>query len=169
MSIKLEKDAQPKGVLIPSAALKLCGLQDMEKSEIHIIGKSMALLPGMMTAPELLHTISALQELEQELCDHLVSVCGKCDDCNGGFCPFSLGQPEIKLSSELMEAAGIPKGARLVACPDKETATINITRAPFDADLREIPRELLEKLSADGICMGELAEKFAEGAVVYGG
>ena len=69
----------------------------------------------------------------------------------------------------LMEAAGIPQDARLVACPDKETATINITRAPFDADLREIPRELLEKLSADGICMGELAEKFAEGAVVYGG
>ena len=73
------------------------------------------------------------------------------------------------MSPELMEAAGIPQDARLVACPDKETATINITRAPFDADLREIPRELLEKLSADGICMGELAEKFAEGAVVYGG
>ncbi len=169
MSIKLEKDAQPKGVLIPSAALKLCGLQDMEKFEIHIIGKSMTLLPGTMTAPELLHTISALQELEQELCDHLVSVCGECNNCNGDFCPFSLDQPEIKLSPEMMEAAGIPQDARLVACPDKETATINITRAPFDADLREIPRELLEKLSADGICMGELAEKFAEGAVVYGG
>lgn len=169
MSIKLEKDAQPKGVLIPSAALKLCGLQEMEKFEIHIIGKSMMLLPGKMTAPDLLHTISALQELEQELCDHLVNVCGKCDDCNGGFCPFSLDQAEIKLSPEVMEAAGIPQDARLVACPDKETATINITRAPFDADLREIPRELLEKLSADGICMGELAEKFAEGAVVHGG
>lgn len=168
MSIKLEKDAQPKGVLIPSAALKLCGLQDMEKFEIHIIGKSMALLPGTMTAPELLHTISELQELEQELCDHLVSVCGECNDCNGDFCPFSLDQPEIKLSPELMEAAGISQDARLVACPDKETATINISRAPFDADLREIPRELLEKLSADGICMGELAEKFTEGAVVYG-
>ncbi len=169
MSIKLEKEAQPKGVLIPSAALKLCGLQEMEKFEIHIIGKSMMLLPGKMTAPDLLHTISALQELEQELCDHLVNVCGKCDDCNGGFCPFSLDQAEIKLSPEVMEAAGIPQDARLVACPDKETATINITRAPFDADLREIPRELLEKLSADGICMGELAEKFAEGAVVHGG
>lgn len=169
MSIKLEKDVQPKGVLIPSAALNLCGLQDMEKFEIHIIGKSMTLLPGTMTAPELLHTISALQELEQELCDHLVSVCGECDDCNGGFCPFSLDQAEIKLSPEVMEAAGIPQDARLVACPDKETATINITRAPFDADLREIPRELLEKLSADGICMGELAEKVSEGAVVYGG
>ena len=155
MSIKLEKDVQPKGVLIPSAALKLCGLQDMEKFEIHIIGKSMTLLPGTMTAPELLHTISALQELEH--------------DCNGGFCPFSLDQAEIKLSPEVMEAAGIPQDARLVACPDKETATINITRAPFDADLREIPRELLEKLSADGICMGDLAEKVSEGAVVYGG
>ncbi len=90
MSIKLEKDVQPKGVLIPSAALKLCGLQDMEKFEIHIIGKSMTLLPGTMTAPDLLHTISALQELEQELCNHLVSVCGECNDCNGDFCPFSL-------------------------------------------------------------------------------
>jgi len=169
MSIKLEKEAQPKGVLIPSAALKICGLQDMKKFEIHIIGKSMALLPGTMTAPELLHTISALQELEQELCDHLIEVCGECIDCNKGFCPFSLEREEIKMPSELMEAAGIPQDARLVACPDPETAAINITRAPFDAELREIPRELQEKLAADGICMGELAEKISEGAVVYGG
>jgi len=169
MSIKFTKEKQTKGVLIPSAVLKICGLQDMEKFEIHVTGKAMALLPATMTAPELLHTISALQELEQELCDHLIKVCGECDDCNDGFCPFSLEQAEIKLSPEVMEAAGIPQDARLVACPDPETATINITRAPFDADLREIPRELLEKLSTDGICMGELAEKFAEGAVVYGG
>ncbi len=169
MSIKFTKEKQTKGVLIPSAALKICGLQDMEKFEIHVTGEAMALLPATMTAPELLHTIFALQELEQELCDHLIKVCGECDECNEGFCPFSLDQEEIKVSSELMEAAGIPQDARLVACPDSETATINITRAPFDADLREIPRELLEKLSAEGICMGELAEKFAEGAVVYGG
>jgi len=51
-----------------------------------------------------------------------------------------------------------------VACPAPGTADINITRALFDADLREIPRELLDKLSADGICIGELAE----GVVVYG-
>lgn len=51
-----------------------------------------------------------------------------------------------------------------MACPAPETADINITRALFDADLREIPRELLEKLSADSICIGELAE----GVVVYG-
>ena len=169
MSIKFTKYKQTKGVLVPSAALKICGLQDMEKFEIHVIGKAMALLPGMMTAPELLRTISALQELEQDLCDHLIKVCGECDDCNEGFCPFSLEQEEIKVPCELMEAAGIPRDARLVACPDPETAAINITRAPFDADLREVPRELLEKLSDDGICMGELAERVAEGAVVYGG
>ena len=169
MSIKFTKEKQTKGGLVPSAVLKICGLQDVEKFEIHVTGKSMTLLPGTMTASNLLHTISALQESEQELCGHLVNVCGECDDCNGGFCPFSLDQPEIKLSPEVVEAVGIPQDARLVVCPDPETATINITRAPFDADLREIPRELLEKLFADGICMGELAEKVSDGAVVYGG
>lgn len=169
MSIKFTKDKQTKGVLVPSAALKICGWQDVEKFEILINGKAMTLLPGMMTAPELLHTISALQELEQDLCDHLIKVCGECDDCNEGFCPFSMEQEEIKVPCKLMEASGIPKDARLVACPDPETAAIHITRAPFDADLREIPRELLEKLFDDGICMGELAERIAEGAVVYGG
>jgi len=62
----------------------------MKKFEIHIIGKLMALLSGTMTAPELLHTISALHGLKQERCDHLIEVCGECVDCNKRLYSFLL-------------------------------------------------------------------------------
>jgi len=90
MSIKFTKEQQTKGVLVPSAVLKICGLQDVEKFEIHVTGKSMTLLPGTMTASNLLHTISALHGLKQERCDHLIEVCGECVDCNKRLCSFLL-------------------------------------------------------------------------------
>ena len=49
MSIKFVKENQSKGVRIPSAALKICGLQDEQKLELHAQEKALVLLPGRMT------------------------------------------------------------------------------------------------------------------------
>lgn len=63
MSIKFVKENQSKGVRIPSAALKICGLQDEQKLELHAQEKALVLLPGRMTAMELLRTVEHLNEL----------------------------------------------------------------------------------------------------------
>lgn len=54
MSIKFVKEPQPKGVQIPSAALKICGLREEKKLDIYTLEKAAVVLPQTMTALELL-------------------------------------------------------------------------------------------------------------------
>lgn len=168
MSICFVKQPQQKGVLIPSAALKICGLQDEKKLNIHAMVKAAVLVPHEMNALELLHVVERLRDLEQELCDALLKACGKCEECSEALCPFAPEMDNFKVSPELLDAAGIPEDVRLWACPDLDAKTIHIVEAP-EVDLRDVHPELLAKLTDDGICLGELQHRLTDKAVVYGG
>lgn len=82
MSIKFVKEPQPKGVQIPSAALKICGLQEEKKLDIYTLEKAAVVLLHTMSALELLRTVEHLNELGEELCEHLLRACGKCEECS---------------------------------------------------------------------------------------
>lgn len=168
MSIKLVKENQPRGVLIPSAALKICGLQDEKKLEIHVLEKALVLLPKQMTALEILHAVERLDEIGQDLCEQLVRVCGKCEECSEALCPFAPEMDNFKVSPELLDAAGIPEDARLWACPDLDSKSIHIVEAP-EVDLRDVSPELIAKLTDEGICLGELQKRMTSQVAVYGG
>lgn len=168
MSIKFVKEPQPKGVQIPSAALKICGLQEEKKLDIYTLEKAAVVLPQTMTAQELLHTVEHLNELGEELCGHLLKACGKCEECSEALCPFAPEMDNFKVSPELLDAAGIPEDVRLWACPDEDNKTIHIVEAP-EIDLRDIKPDLLAKLTDEGICLGELQKRLTNKVAVYGG
>lgn len=168
MSINFVKEPKPKGVLIPSAALKICGLQGEKKLNIHAQEKSLVILPNRMTAMELLHAVEHLGQLEDELCEYLMKACGKCEECGEALCPFSPEMDNFNVSPELRDAAGIPEDTRLWACPDLDAKTIHIVEAP-EVGLHNIQSDLLAKLTEDGICLGELQTKLMDKVVVYGG
>lgn len=117
---------------------------------------------------ELLRTVEHLNELGQELCAHLLEACGKCEECGEALCPFAPEMDDFEVSSELLDAAGIPVDARLWACPDLNAKTIHIVEAP-EVDLHAVHPDLLEKLTEDGICLGELHKYLTSEEVVYGG
>lgn len=168
MSMKFAKDTQSGKFTVPTAALKICGLQDEEKLEIHVQEKALVLLPRTMTAMELLRVVEQLNALGQELCEDLIKACGKCEECNEAVCPFAPEMNDFKVSPELLDAAGIPNDVRLWACPDEESKAIHIVQAP-SVDLRDIQPDLLAKLTEDGICLGELQRRLVDKVAVYGG
>ena len=148
--------------------MKICGLHDAQKLELHAQEKALVLLPGRMTAMELLRTVEHLNELVQELCAHLLEACGKCEECGEAICPFAPEMDNFEVSPELLDAAGIPTDARLWACTDLDAKTIHIVEAP-EVDLHAIHPDLLEKLTEDGIYLGELHKYLTSEEVVYGG
>ena len=75
---------------------------------------------------------------------------------------------KFEVSPALLDAAGIPTDAHLWACPDLDAKTIHIVEAP-EVDLHAIHPDLLEQLTEDGICLGELQKYLNSEEIVYGG
>jgi len=167
--MKFVRDVTAKGITIPTAALKLCGFEGMEKAELHANPDAMVVLKGKMTAMELIHAAQYLQELSAELTTHLAKVCGFCDQCFGEECPYDdLEADTITVPEDLREQAGIPKGAKLRAQADEEGNTVIVTAAEYDHDLTDVPPLFMEMFSAANVCIGALDDILIEGNIIYG-
>lgn len=69
---------------IPSAALKVAGLNGETKLEGHIGAGQFAVTKKQMTAKELIVAIEFFKDLATDLTVKLALACGECDDC--GYC-----------------------------------------------------------------------------------
>ena len=169
MSMKFIKEMTGKGILIPAAALKLCGFEGGKQVELHAESQTLVALKASMTAMELIRAAQQLQELSAQLTTHLAKVCGPCDGCSDGICPFKglLDNP-ITLPDDLREEAGIPKDAKLCSYVDEEENAVIITAAEYDHDLTDVPDMFLEMFSAANVCLGALDDILIEGNIVYG-
>lgn len=96
-----------------------------------------------------------------------MKACGKCEECSEALCPFTPEMDNFKVSTELLDAAGIPENVRLWACPDEDNKTIHIVEAP-EIDLRDFKPDLLARLTDEGICLGELQKRLTNKVAVYG-
>lgn len=101
--MKFLKENNPKGVLIPSSALKL-GRLDQEQLELHVLDGATVVLNSQMTATEVIDTAQALHQLASELYAHLALACGQC--CGCGECPDPTDEesPLDDLPEELLHA-----------------------------------------------------------------
>ena len=154
--MKFHKNITGGPVTLPTAAVKLCGLEAGGKAELHALEGAAVLMKASMNAMELIHALDSLHQLTVDLAVHLIKVCGPCDGC-GGECPFGdFSYEEITLPDDLQEEAGIPAGVKLCAYADEEENSITICEAGYDNDLRDVPEYLLKMLENIGICMGEL-------------
>ena len=166
--MKFVKDLSPKGLLLPTAAMKMAGFEAGKKVEYHALDGAVVALKGRMTAMELLTAAQSLQALAEELYSHLDKVCGPCEGCEGG-CPYAdLDDPGIQLPDYLRQEAGIPENAKLCADTDEETGQVVIYDAGYRYDLRDVPRNLLERFVEKDICLCELEERLIVEDTVYG-
>lgn len=159
----------PNGAFhVPSAALKISGLEGGEKAEIHTLNSTVVVLKKQMTAMELIRAADSLHGLATELTAHLAMACGECGECEDG-CPFDdLEEGMLELPDYLRREACIPDGAKLCAYADDEEKTVTIGVAEYDYDLRDVPPYLLEMLAEAGICLGELEKYLVTERILYG-
>lgn len=162
------KENHSKGVIIPHATLVLGNLGDAKKLRLLVTNGAVVVLKNAMTAMDIIHAIDNLNEISSELLEALVDACGTCEDCGGcdGLAPDSF--EGIDLPAGLLDAAGIPRNAKLCADADHETGTISIMQSDAKNDLSDLSPGMVGLLASCGICFDELVERLAEGDVIYG-
>lgn len=162
------KENDGKGVIIPHAALVLSDLGDAKKLRLLLTNGAVVVLKNAMTAMDIIRVIDNLNEISSELLAALVDACGACEDCGGcdGLDPDSFAG--IALPAGLLDAAGIPRNAKLCADADHEAGTISIMQSDAKNDLSDLPPGMVGLLASCGICFDELEERLAEGDVIYG-
>ncbi|HBF65741.1 MAG TPA: hypothetical protein DDW34_08370 [Clostridium sp.] len=118
-----------------------------------------------MTALDMVKTIATLAEVTQNLLATLAKNCGTCEDC--GHCE-EMDTENIKLPHYMLEVAGIPKDAKLIAYAEEDSGIVRVEQAEYDHDIADIPEDIRELLSNDGICMGELDALLVRGELLHG-
>ena len=172
MSIRFEKPNLCDSVTIPAAAMTISGFDPGEDAQYHTLIGAVVVLRKRMTAAQLIRAAWSLQQLSAELCAHLAGQCcpgdcGECADAEQG-CPYSALDftHDIDLPDELLEMAGIPKGAPLHL--ELEDGEVIISSNRDGPGLWDVPAPMMEGFLAAGICPGELEEKLKTGEIVYG-
>lgn len=137
---------------VPSAALKISGLEGGDRIEIHTLERAAVIMKQQMNAMELLTTAEALNKLAAELIIHLAKVCGFCEGCETA-CPYDgLDGGMLELPDYIREEAGIRADAKLCAVVNEDNHTVTLAMAGYSYDLRDVPENILELLSRLDVC-----------------
>lgn len=153
---------------VPSAALKISGLEGGDRIEIHTLERAAVIMKQQMNAMELLATAEELNKLAAELITHLARVCGICEGCETA-CPYDdLDGGMLELPEHIREEAGIRADAKLCAVVNEDDHTVTLGVAGYSYDLRDVPENILEMLSELGVCMGALEHHLITEDVIYG-
>ena len=76
-------------IAIPAEDLEEAGLAGFDRLELHLLDQAAVVIPGEMTAGELIGVSASLLKLASELIDNLLGACSDCDNCGGqGPCSF---------------------------------------------------------------------------------
>lgn len=167
--MKFEKTATIKGAFISRPALALSGFAEDESVALHTLPGAVILLKKRMTAMDLLSAMDSISKLSTDLTTELFKLCGPCDDCQDGDCPYEDVDGPIDLPGYLKEEAGIPKDAKLCAEVDEEEKSVTIYAAGHQHDLSDVPESLRPLLEDLGICLARLEEALISGEVICNG
>ena len=141
-TMKQRSSEQNHKITIPAADLEETGLAGFDRLELHLLDQVAVVIPGEMTAKELIDVSASLLKLTNELIDNLLGVCSDCDDC-GGQGPCSL------------VACGLPGGRG-------ETES-----SGEDLELFQLSPEIQRLLREHKVCLLNLEEKLRNGDWVY--
>lgn len=156
------------GLNIPRDVLKESG---MDRGNVNCISASglVVLVPEKLNALETLRTAELLRTIGMDMLDAVEAHCAPCVNC-AEKCPYSgedLGR--IRVPDDILEKAGIPKGAKLCAEVDKEDNSIRVMERDCGSDITDVPRPILELIRRDGTCLNLLDLLIQLGEVVYDG
>lgn len=79
--MRFVKENTGTGIAVPAAVLRLSGMGEEPRLELHVLDKAVLLLEERMTAMELVTAIHSLYRQTLDLLAHLAEVCGSWEDC----------------------------------------------------------------------------------------
>ena len=162
---------EPSEVFISAADLEAANLNEWERLELHLLDQAAVVIPGKMTVMEVVRTAESLQGVASDLLAAIGEACEKCDGCSVELlCNLMKGEirPEVSISLEVLEEAGVDPDCKLACEVDSESGAIRVVEADYRYDLTDVPSTLLDAFRECGICLNDLEEKLKGEVVVYG-
>ena len=109
-------EQSPAEVYISAADLEYANLNEWEDLELHLLNQTAVVIPGQMTAMELIQTAEALQGLAADLLAALGKACELCDSCQSDMlCDLMKGEirPEVGVPDYVLEEADLDPDYKL--------------------------------------------------------
>jgi len=159
-------------VRITAENLETANLSEWERLELHLLDQAAVVIPGRMTAMELIRVTEALQGLASNLLSALGKACERCDSCQMAEpCKLMTGPafPEVSVPQYALEAAGLDPDCKLACASGQGSGEVRITEADYRYDLTDLRPDLLEMFRECGVCMSDLNNKLMQESIVYGG
>ena len=163
--------ANPAEVHISAVDLEQANLGEWESLELHPLNQAAVVIPGQMTAMELIHTAESLQGLAADLLAALGAACEQCDGCQTDLlCDLMTGEirPEVSIPDYVLEGSSLDPDYKLTLVVNAEDGKVQITEADHRFDLTDLPPDLLHTLRECKVCLADLEEKLMQEEVVYG-
>ncbi len=158
-------------VIIRAENLEQSNLAGFDRLELHCLDHATAVIPGEMTAMELISTSEALQKLAADLLLVLLEACSACDNC-GQEKPCGLMSGDA-MFEEIDSKGEEPFGASSTGEFTDIADPLDFEDQPTDFDdgyaLSDISPDMLELLQKSGVCMLNLEEKLRDDSIVYFG
>ena len=158
-------------IIIRAANLEQSNLSGFDRLELHCLDYAAAVIPGEMTAMELISASEALQKLAADLLLVLLQACSACDNC-GQEEPCEL-MCENAMSEETDSKGEEPFGTSSTGEFTDITDPLDFEDQPTDFDdgyaLSDISPDMLKLLRESGVCMLNLKEALRNNLLIYSG
>lgn len=161
---------EPREVLITVANLEQANLSEFERLEVNLLNYAAVVLPGEMTAMELIQASEALNDLAVRLLNVVTQACPRCDCC-GMEEPCELMtdeiNPKVVIPAEDLLEAGIEPGSKLVCQADPEHQRMIVYGTDGEYDLSDVDSEVLDIFRECNVCLRELDKIIVEDTAIY--
>ena len=149
-------------VVIRAGDLERSNLSVFDRLELHCLNYAAAVIPGEMTAMELISASETLQKLAADLLLVLLQACSACDNCGQE-------EPCELMSEDAMSEEPDSKGEELF--DTNITDPLDFGDQPTDYDdgyaLSDISPDMRKLLRESGVCMLNLKEALRNDLLIY--
>lgn len=161
---------KPNEVLITGANLEQANLSEFGRLEILLLNYAAVVIPGEMTAMELIQASESLNKMAVYLLNVVPQACPKCDFCGMNEpCELMTNEihPKVIIPDENLLEAGIEPGSKLACQADPEHQRMIVYEADVEYDLSDIDPDVLNVLRECNVCLCELDEMINNDSVIY--
>ena len=149
-------------VVIRAGDLERSNLSVFDRLELHCLNYAAAVIPGEMTAMELISASETLQKLAADLLLVLLQACSACDNCGQE-------EPCELMSEDAMSEEPDSKGEELF--DTNITDPLDFGDQPTDYDdgyaLSDISPDMRKLFRESGVCMLNLKEALRNDLLIY--
>ena len=161
---------EPREVLITGANLEQANLSEFERLEVNLLNYAAVVIPGEMTAMELIQASKSLNKLAAHLLSVVPQTCPRCDCC-GMKEPCELMtdeiNPKVVIPAEDLLEAGIEPGSKLVCQADPEHQRMIVYGVDEEFDLSDVDSDVLDIFRECNVCLRVMDQIISNQSVIY--